>query len=95
MCSALDCSENELKRKITNLRTSLQRELRKIADSKNTGTEADDIYVSKWQWFASLQFLAPICAAYSEPTTSSLGYQNDSVDLAKQSDVSKIILYDI
>ena len=51
--------ENDVTKKIKNIRTQYKRERRKIVDRK-TGEGADEVYVSKWPPYNSLRFLDDI-----------------------------------
>lgn len=50
-------TENEISRKLHNLRTQFNQEIRRI-NSKKSGDEADDTAQSTWQFFDAMKFLA-------------------------------------
>lgn len=74
---------DEMKRKISNLRTSYKRELKKVEDSTRSGAGADEIYVSNLWYFDALSFLKDI-------ETPVAGRSNYSVDDAD--DVESIVI---
>ena len=66
----ISISVKDVKKKINNLRTYYSRELAKFKDSSKSGAGSDEIYVSKWPHFNSLEFLRDTIKP--KKTTSSL-----------------------
>ncbi|XP_055905120.1 uncharacterized protein LOC129940710 [Eupeodes corollae] len=52
------CSEDEIKRKLHNLRNQMSQELKK-SKKRKSGAGTDELYSSKWPYFRALQFLIP------------------------------------
>lgn len=54
----MECTVEEVEKKLHSLRSQYLREKTKIEKSKTSGAAAKDIYVPKWQYFRLLSFLS-------------------------------------
>ena len=59
-----ELTEADIKRSLRHLRTYFQKEKRKIADSKPSGSGTGDVYVPTWKFYKRLEFLSPFCEAH-------------------------------
>ncbi|KAI2808453.1 hypothetical protein BLOT_006397 [Blomia tropicalis] len=83
-----------VQKKVRNLRTQFNAELKKEKDSLRSGAATDDIYKSKWKHFDSLLFLKG--SVESDKTTSSLSIStNSSQDFNFSDDSLEISLEDV
>ncbi|XP_051156044.1 uncharacterized protein LOC127278379 [Leptopilina boulardi] len=57
LADILGCNTLEVEKKVTNLKCQYSREVHKIQNSKENANTPDDLYVSKWFAFKSMQFL--------------------------------------
>lgn len=57
LADILGCNTLEVEKKVTNLKCQYSREVHKIQNSKENSNNPDDLYVSKWFAFKSMQFL--------------------------------------
>ncbi|XP_043462453.1 uncharacterized protein LOC122498667 [Leptopilina heterotoma] len=57
LADILGCNTLEVEKKVTNLKCQYSREVHKIQNSKENSNSPDDLYVSKWFAFKSMQFL--------------------------------------
>lgn len=58
IATAMECTVNEVDKKLHNLRSQYLREVTKVEKSKKSGAGANDVYVPKWQFFSLLSFLS-------------------------------------
>lgn len=57
LADILGCNTLEVEKKVTNLKCQYSREVHKIQNSKENANNPEDLYVSKWFAFKSMQFL--------------------------------------
>lgn len=57
LANLFNCNTLEIEKKITNLKCQYSREVHKIQNSQEQSNSPDDIYVSKWFAYKSMQFL--------------------------------------
>lgn len=57
LADILGCNTLEVEKKVTNLKCQYSREVHKIQNSKENANGPEDLYVSKWFAFKSMQFL--------------------------------------
>ncbi|XP_044271802.1 uncharacterized protein LOC123015846 [Tribolium madens] len=81
----------EIKRKITNLRSQLTAEIRKITKSKHSGIETDDVYEPTIWWFKELQYLLPYLRSRKSESSLSQspdeGMEDDSSNLNEPEEI--------
>ena len=65
-------SDDNMQRKVANLRSMFSRELRLIKESKRSGCGTSEVRQSKWPYFQALSFLLPVLAVETA-TVSNMG----------------------
>lgn len=78
-----------------NLKDTFMRNLRKVQESKTSGSGTDDLYKPKWNLFSNLKFLQKTCVQTGsvsniETQPSSDSSQTTIVDLEAQSQVAGV-----
>lgn len=71
IAAKLNVPQKEVEIKMHTLRSQFSREKKKIKSTKQTGSGAEEVFKSKWQWYDSLQFL--LRGATTSGTSDTMG----------------------
>ncbi|KAJ8720809.1 hypothetical protein PYW08_006274 [Mythimna loreyi] len=71
IAAELNMSQKEVETKMHILRSQFSREKKKLKSSKRTGSGAEEVIKSRWQWYDPLQFL--LRGATTSGTSDTMG----------------------
>ena len=84
-------TETDVNNCMKNLRTQYLKEKRKTDDSVTTGKGTNDLYISKWKFYAPLSFLHPYCRPIASQSNLRPGFHENNFDEFEEEEEEGVI----